>query len=84
MNECKEVAKNYPLVYATLAINSEESGVVSAESFADTVLSDAAVQIRINMAQCFRNLNRDLGRAQNDSEVNSAFNNFISCWTSSI
>lgn len=80
--ECKEVAQNYPLVYAALVMrarDNEDSMLVSPESFADTVLSDAAVKIAIHFAQCRSHLNRDLGMAQNASEVNSAFNNFFSC-----
>jgi hypothetical protein len=41
-----------------------------------------AQKINVATAECFRNFNRDLGRAQTGTEVGEAIKKFSECWRS--
>ena len=82
--ECKEIDKNFPIIKAILALKTNVdpslvAAVNDAESFADTVLSDAAIQRMLDRAECIRNANRALGNARNKSDLYSALGSLVRC-----
>ena len=85
----REVVKNYPLVATAFVMQKREFARAVRERLPhiqelDSLLNPeiderVAIRVSIRLAACFRNFERAIGGAQNDSEARDAFEGLSKC-----